>query len=108
MDDFRDEIQRAVNYAAVCGEVKAFVEQRRDKLIETLANALALHLLETFEIRRVAIELRKYVLPKVKFVSVTVTPVHELGPARLVVPVPTPFAGRFGPHLDRSSRPLRP
>ena len=73
MDDFRDEIQRAVNYAAVCGEVKAFVEQRRDKLIETLANALALHLLETFEIRRVAIELRKYVLPKVKFVSVTVT-----------------------------------
>jgi dihydroneopterin aldolase len=43
------------------------------KLIETLADALALHLLETFEIRRITIELRKYILPDVEFVSVTVT-----------------------------------
>ena len=71
--DLDDDIARAVNYAAVAAEVKKFVEGRRDKLIETLANALALHLLESFEIRRITIELRKYILPDVEFVSVTVT-----------------------------------
>ena len=53
--------------------MKKFVGQRRDRLIETLADALAAHLLEAFEIRRITIELRKYILPEVEFVSVTVT-----------------------------------
>jgi 7,8-dihydroneopterin aldolase/epimerase/oxygenase len=73
LTDLNDEIGRAVNYAAVCDEVKKFVAQRRDKLIETLADALASRLLEAFEIRRVTVELRKYILPDVEFVSVTVT-----------------------------------
>jgi phosphoglycolate phosphatase/dihydroneopterin aldolase len=46
---------------------------RRDKLIETLANALARHLLDVFEICKVTIELHKYILPDVEFVSVSVT-----------------------------------
>lgn len=71
--DFHDDINRTVNYAAVCAETKRFVGMRRDKLIETLANALALHLLELFEIRQITIELRKFILPEVEFVSVTVT-----------------------------------
>jgi 7,8-dihydroneopterin aldolase/epimerase/oxygenase len=73
MDELNDDIGRAVNYAAVCDEVKKFIGQRRDKLIETLADALASHLLETFEIRRITVELRKYILPEVEFVSVMVT-----------------------------------
>ena len=73
MDDLGDKIGCAVDYAAVCAEVKQFVAPRHDKLIETLANALALHLLEAFQIRRVTVELRKYILPEVAFVSVTVT-----------------------------------
>ena len=73
MEDLNDEIGRGVDYAIVCSAVKKFVETRRDKLIETMANALALHLLEKFELRRVAIELRKYILPEVEFVSVRVT-----------------------------------
>jgi dihydroneopterin aldolase len=71
--DLQDEIGRAVNYANVCAAVKKFVELRRDRLIETLADALAVHLLEAFEIRRVTVELRKYILPEVEFVSVRVT-----------------------------------
>jgi 7,8-dihydroneopterin aldolase/epimerase/oxygenase len=71
--ELNDEIERAVDYAAVCEEVKRFVQNRRDKLIETLADALATHLLARFEIRKITIELRKYVLPGVEFVSVTVT-----------------------------------
>ena len=73
MDDLGDKIGRAVNYAAACAEVKKFVGDREDKLIEALANALALHLLGFFEIRRITVELRKYILPDVEFVSVTVT-----------------------------------
>jgi FolB domain-containing protein len=71
--ELNDDIARAVNYAAVCAEVRKFVGERRDKLIETLADKLAFHLLEVFEIRRITIELRKYILPDVEFVSVTVT-----------------------------------
>jgi dihydroneopterin aldolase len=68
-----DEISRAVNYATVCAETRKFVAASRNKLIETLADALAGHLLATFEIRRITIELRKYILPDVEFVSVIVT-----------------------------------
>ena len=71
--EFNDEINRTVNYVAVCAETKKFVAERRDKLIETLVDALAAHLLEIFEIRRITIELRKFILPDVEFVSVTVT-----------------------------------
>jgi dihydroneopterin aldolase len=68
-----DDISRAVNYATVCSEARSFVRDRRDRLIETLADGLAIQLLEVFEIRRITIELRKFILPDVEFVSVTVT-----------------------------------
>jgi 7,8-dihydroneopterin aldolase/epimerase/oxygenase len=68
-----DQLAKAVNYAAVCAETKKFVRDRRDRLIETLADALAKHLLEVFEIRWITVELRKFILPDVEFVSVTVT-----------------------------------
>ena len=71
--ELNDDIAQAVNYAAVCAEVRKFVGGRSDKLIETLADELAFHLLEVFGIRRITIELRKYILPDVEFVSVTVT-----------------------------------
>jgi 7,8-dihydroneopterin aldolase/epimerase/oxygenase len=73
LSELNDEISRAVDYAAVCNEVKRFVTARRDKLIETLADALAQHLFEAFEIRKITVELRKYSLPETEFVSVTVT-----------------------------------
>ena len=71
--ELNDEIGKAVDYANVCADVKRFAESRRDKLIETLAHALAQHLLEAFQIRRITVELRKYILPETAFVSVTVT-----------------------------------
>jgi dihydroneopterin aldolase len=73
MTELNDDIARAVNYAEVCAEVRKFVGERSDKLIETLADKLAFHLLEIFGIRRITIEIRKYILPDVEFVSVTVT-----------------------------------
>ena len=71
--ELEDRIERAVNYAAVCAETKKFVLSRSDRLIETLANAVAERLLEVFEIQRITVELRKFILRDVEFVSVTVT-----------------------------------
>jgi phosphoglycolate phosphatase/dihydroneopterin aldolase len=42
------------------------------KLIETLADEVALHLLARFGLREVEIELRKFILPDTKFVSVRI------------------------------------
>jgi dihydroneopterin aldolase len=72
-NELGDDLARTVDYAAVCAETKIFVNPRSDRLIETLADALASHLLGAFEIRRITLELRKFILPDVEFVSVTVT-----------------------------------
>ena len=71
--ELEDEIGGTVDYAAVCTETKKFVQARSDRLIETLADALASHLLKVFAIRRITVELSKFVLPDVQYVSVTVT-----------------------------------
>ncbi|MBA3353108.1 MAG: dihydroneopterin aldolase, partial [Blastocatellia bacterium] len=59
-------------YAAVCAEVQAFVSSRQDKLLETLANVIAEHLLKKFALRRVELELRKFILPETRFVAVRI------------------------------------
>jgi 7,8-dihydroneopterin aldolase/epimerase/oxygenase len=69
----QDDISRAVDYGEVCAETRRFVQARSDRLIETLADALAIHLLKRFAIEKITIELRKYVLPGIDYVSVTVT-----------------------------------
>jgi dihydroneopterin aldolase len=71
--ELEDDIARTVDYAAVCAETKSFVQRRSDRLIETLADVLANYLLGVFEIQRITIELRKFILPDVEFVAVTVT-----------------------------------
>jgi dihydroneopterin aldolase len=71
--ELADEIGRTVDYAKVCAEAKQFVQDRSDRLIETLADALAKHLLALFEMQKITISLRKYILPDVQYVSVTLT-----------------------------------
>ena len=71
--DLADDVRNTINYSEVCQETKNFVRDRADKLIETLADALAAHLLKRFAIQRITIEVRKFVVPDTKFVAVTVT-----------------------------------
>jgi dihydroneopterin aldolase len=71
--DLDDKIDNAVNYSIVAEETKNFVRDQSTNLIETLADRLASHLLKTFRIRKVAVELRKFPLKDAKHVSVTVT-----------------------------------
>lgn len=71
--DLADHIERAVNYSAVAEEAKNFVRDQSVSLIETLADRLASHLLTSFPIQKVTIELRKFVLQDAKYASVTLT-----------------------------------
>lgn len=67
-----DNLARTIDYAAVCQEVRRFVSERQDKLIETLAHELAEHLLRHFAIAWVELELRKFILPETRYVAVRV------------------------------------
>lgn len=71
--DLADDIRNTINYSEVCNATKEFVHDCSCKLIETLADRLAMHLLKRFPIQRITVELRKFVLPDTKFVAVTVT-----------------------------------
>ena len=69
-EEMRDRLERTVDYAAVARAVEKFTAGRADQLIETLAEKIAVYLLEAFPLRRVRIELRKFVLPNAGFVAV--------------------------------------
>jgi FolB domain-containing protein len=71
--DLADHIERAVNYSTVAEQTKNFLRDQSVKLIETLAEGLANHLLRNFPIQKVTIELRKFALEDAKYVSITVT-----------------------------------
>ena len=77
--DLADNIEKAVNYSAVAEETKRFAREQAVNLIETLADRLATHLLKSFPIQRVTIELRKFALPDAKYVSATVTRTASVG-----------------------------
>ena len=77
--DLADNIEKAVNYSAVAEETKRFAREQAMNLIETLADRLASHLLKTFPIQKVTIELRKFALQDAKYVSVTVTRTASIG-----------------------------
>jgi dihydroneopterin aldolase len=72
-DRLDDDITQTINYSAICAAARDFTRDHSTKLIETLAAQLASHLLKIFPIRKVCIELRKFVLPDSKHVSVILT-----------------------------------
>jgi dihydroneopterin aldolase len=71
--DLNDDISRTVNYSTLCAETKKFVAEGSHKLLETLTYDLARHLLKTFAVRQITLELRKFALPDAQYASVTVT-----------------------------------
>ena len=68
-DETEDDIVHTVNYASVARDVQDFTSRRRDKLLETLADAIARHLLDTYPLKSVRIEVRKFVLAETRFVA---------------------------------------
>lgn len=55
----RDDVADTVDYAAVCEAVRRCIALHEPQLLETIAEALAAHLLQAFDTPRVRIRIRK-------------------------------------------------
>jgi dihydroneopterin aldolase len=71
--DLQDRIAQTVDYSALCRDAKDFLSRQSPKLLETLANDLASHLLRKFPVRKISVETRKFVLKDAAYASVSVT-----------------------------------
>lgn len=76
--DLGDDVRNTISYSEVCTEVKKLVGARTDKLMETLADHIATYLLGTFSIQKIHVELRKYILPDVEYVSIAIMREQEM------------------------------
>jgi dihydroneopterin aldolase len=71
--DVKDAVSRTVDYSVLSRETKTYLAQQSPKLLETLAQNLTAHLLRKFRIRKISLEIRKFVLKDAAYASVTVT-----------------------------------
>ena len=68
-----DNLAETVDYHAVSQAVKALGKARRWKLIEALADDICELVLEQFRPSAVRVEIKKYILPDARWVSVEMT-----------------------------------
>jgi dihydroneopterin aldolase len=71
--DVKDAVSRTVDYALLCQEIKTYLSRQTLNLLESLAGKLTAHLLSKFRIRKISLEVRKFVLKDAAYASVTVT-----------------------------------
>jgi 7,8-dihydroneopterin aldolase/epimerase/oxygenase len=68
-----DELTQTIDYHAVYQRLLAFGEGRSWKLIETLAVEIAEAMLQEFQPAQVTVEVKKFILPQARHVSVRTT-----------------------------------
>jgi dihydroneopterin aldolase len=68
--DLSDDLARTVDYYALTRSVRQVAMGRPRKLLETLAREICDCVLTRFAVRRVELELRKYILPDTEYVAV--------------------------------------
>ena len=71
--DLEDDIAGTVDYHAVALHIEAVALKRPRKLIETLAEDVAAAILQNFSVRRVRVEIEKFILPNTESVGVRIT-----------------------------------
>jgi dihydroneopterin aldolase len=67
-----DNLARTVNYFEVAQLVKKITAEPPRKLLETLAEEMAAKILDAFPIKKIVIEIKKFILPDAQYVSVRV------------------------------------
>ncbi len=67
-----DDVRLTINYADVAAKVKNFAAARPRRLLETFAGELADELLAAFPMRHLRLEVKKFVLPDARHVSVEI------------------------------------
>ncbi len=68
-----DQLAKTIDYFAVTQRILQYGEGRQWKLIETLAVSLAEMIKAEFQPRVVTVEVKKFIIPQARFVSVTWT-----------------------------------
>ena len=68
-----DALADTIDYFALAQRLLRFGRHRQWKLLESLADELARMILDEFRPRRVTVEVKKFVLPQARHVSVTLT-----------------------------------
>jgi dihydroneopterin aldolase len=72
-----DRIEKTINYQQVADEVLKYGEGRNWKLIEKLASNLADFVLAEYHPEAVQVEVKKFVVPQARHVSVSVTKTRQ-------------------------------
>jgi dihydroneopterin aldolase len=67
-----DDLSATIDYGAVSRRLQAFGEGRSWKLIEKLASDIGQMILEEFRPAGVEVEVKKFIIPQAKYVSVKV------------------------------------
>ena len=67
-----DRVEHTVDYAAVCAQVKQWVEGRPFKLVEAVAESVAELILKKFQPAEVNVRVRKFSVPGAASVGVSV------------------------------------
>jgi dihydroneopterin aldolase len=65
-----DQLEKTIDYAEVAAEVEKVVQTTNAHLIEKLVSEIGTALIARFPMERLEIELRKFILPKARYVSV--------------------------------------
>ena len=68
-----DSLAKTVNYYDVAQHVKHFAQAHPRKLLETLIEELAHNLLMKYPVKTITLEIKKFILPDARYVSVKVT-----------------------------------
>jgi FolB domain-containing protein len=67
-----DDVANTINYFAVTQRLLKFGDQRSWKLIEKLAADIAATLLAEFQPQAITVEVKKFIIPQARHISVTV------------------------------------
>jgi dihydroneopterin aldolase len=67
-----DDLSRTINYQDVAQRMTSLATKRPRKLIETLAEEIAAEVLKTYPIQKIAIEIKKFILPNAQCVAVKI------------------------------------
>ncbi len=68
-----DRIEKTINYQEVADELLKFGQNRNWKLLEKLAPNIADFILAKFKPQSVVVEVKKFTIPKARYVAVSVT-----------------------------------
>ena len=68
--ELNDEFEKTVDYAGVAAAVEEVAELNKARLLETLLSDIGDSLMERFPIRRLELQLKKFILPNARFVGV--------------------------------------